>query len=97
MLLELRVATKDQCVSQESILPNSYLTHSFSLVTSVLRHFLRHALDIPAGHPFVDKLLMSLIFHSKGDTDQSRAIKDIADGLDGASSGPSVRGLDANC
>jgi hypothetical protein len=63
--------------------------HSFSLVTSALRHFLRHALDTPAGHPFVDKLLMSLIFHCKGDVDQCRAIKDVADGLEGGSSGVS--------
>ena len=37
---------------------------------------------------------MSLIFHCKGDTDQSRAIGDIAGGLEGALSRRSLRGLE---
>lgn len=53
------------------------------LVTSVLLHHIQRCVqaDGNAGLPFVDRLLLSLIFHCSKDEDQSRAMRDMAAGF----------------
>ncbi|KDQ17571.1 hypothetical protein BOTBODRAFT_64038 [Botryobasidium botryosum FD-172 SS1] len=50
-----------------------------SLVTAATQVFLERALDSDsnAGHPFVDRILLSLIFHVKSNPDPNTALDDI--------------------